>query len=191
MFLRLHWCCHCWLSSDASSSTCFDPASWAWYSYYPPQRYMLYLWSLSSLCYLSFHHLSPPHFACLSFLSLSIPKTIGDALSHPRWRQAMIDEINTLQSSGTWELVPLPSGKSVVGCRCIFLSNPFDLGLTGLILLFDKSAWHVVMQITQFSISFSSWMCLLDYVCRRHFHHREWPPWHIIGQTTSLSSLPD
>ncbi|XP_019256318.1 PREDICTED: uncharacterized protein LOC109234708, partial [Nicotiana attenuata] len=41
----------------------------------------------------------------------------GEALSHPGWRQAMIDEMSTLHTSGTWELVPLPSGKSTVGCR--------------------------------------------------------------------------
>ncbi|PNX85772.1 putative copia-type protein, partial [Trifolium pratense] len=32
----------------------------------------------------------------------------GEALSHPEWRQAMIDEMCALQSSGTSELVPLP-----------------------------------------------------------------------------------
>ncbi|XP_061371825.1 uncharacterized protein LOC133314364 [Gastrolobium bilobum] len=32
----------------------------------------------------------------------------------------MIDEMSALQSSGTWDLVPLPSGKSVVGCRWIY-----------------------------------------------------------------------
>ncbi|XP_068490296.1 uncharacterized mitochondrial protein AtMg00820-like [Phaseolus vulgaris] len=44
----------------------------------------------------------------------------GDALAHPGWRQAMLDEMNALQNNGTWELVPLPSRKSVVGCRWIF-----------------------------------------------------------------------
>ncbi|KAK2437071.1 putative mitochondrial protein [Trifolium repens] len=44
----------------------------------------------------------------------------GEALSHPEWRQAMIDEMCALQSSGTWELVPLPPGKSLVGCRWLY-----------------------------------------------------------------------
>ena len=38
----------------------------------------------------------------------------------PGWRQAMADELSALHNSGTWELVPLPSGKSVVGCRWVF-----------------------------------------------------------------------
>ena len=49
-----------------------------------------------------------------------IPKTVRDALAHPGWRQAMTDELSALHNSGTWELVPLPFGKSVVGCRWVF-----------------------------------------------------------------------
>ena len=46
--------------------------------------------------------------------------TSGDALAHPGWCQAMLDELSALQNSGTWELISLPSGKSVVGCRWVF-----------------------------------------------------------------------
>jgi len=70
---------------------------------------------------LSYHRLSQPFYTCLSSISsVSIPKSVGDVLAHPGWRQAMLDELNALQNSGTWELVSLPSGKSVVGCRWIF-----------------------------------------------------------------------
>lgn len=49
------------------------------------------------------HRLSPLHYTCLSPLSsVSIPKSPGEALSHPEWRQAMIDEMCALQSSDTW-----------------------------------------------------------------------------------------
>ena len=51
---------------------------------------------------------------------MSIPKTAGDALAHPGWKKAMLDELCALQNSGTWDLVPLPPGKSVVGCRWVF-----------------------------------------------------------------------
>ena len=71
--------------------------------------------------FLSYHRLSPTHCAFVSALSsVSIPKTIQEALSHPGWRQAIFDEMSALESNHTWELVPLPSGKSVVGCRWIF-----------------------------------------------------------------------
>nr|KYP76940.1 Retrovirus-related Pol polyprotein from transposon TNT 1-94 [Cajanus cajan] len=32
----------------------------------------------------------------------------------------MLDELCALQNNGTWDLVSLPPGKSVVGCRWIF-----------------------------------------------------------------------
>jgi len=70
---------------------------------------------------LSYHRLSQPFYTCLSSISfVSIPKSVGDALAHPRWRQAMLDEMNALQNNGTWELVPLPSRKFFVGCGWIF-----------------------------------------------------------------------
>jgi len=67
---------------------------------------------------LSYHRLSLPFYTCLSSLSsVTIPKTVCDALAHPGWRQAMTADLSDLHNSGTWELVPLPSRKSVVGCR--------------------------------------------------------------------------
>ncbi|KAJ7963920.1 Retrovirus-related Pol polyprotein from transposon TNT 1-94 [Quillaja saponaria] len=68
--------------------------------------------------FLSYHRLSSPYYAFVSSLSsISVPKSTSDALAHPGWRQAMIDEMNALHTNGTWELVSLPSGKSTVGCK--------------------------------------------------------------------------
>ncbi|MCI24523.1 hypothetical protein A2U01_0045707, partial [Trifolium medium] len=36
----------------------------------------------------------------------------GEAMSDPGWRQAMVDEMSALHSNGTWDLVPLPDGKT-------------------------------------------------------------------------------
>lgn len=41
--------------------------------------------------------------------SISIPKTIKETLSHPDWREAMIDD--------TWGLVNLLTRKKVIGCK--------------------------------------------------------------------------
>ncbi|RVW52972.1 Retrovirus-related Pol polyprotein from transposon RE1 [Vitis vinifera] len=43
-----------------------------------------------------------------------------EALSHPGWRRAMVDEMAALHSNGTWDLVDLPSGKSTVGCHWVY-----------------------------------------------------------------------
>ena len=71
--------------------------------------------------FLSYHRISPSHCAFVSAISsVSIPKTVQEALSHPGWRQAMIDEMTALESNSTWTLVPHPFGKSTVGCRWVF-----------------------------------------------------------------------
>ena len=51
--------------------------------------------------FLSYHRLSPPHYAFVSSLSsVSIPKTTGETLSHSGWRHAMVDEMSALNRSG-------------------------------------------------------------------------------------------
>ncbi|RVW29987.1 Retrovirus-related Pol polyprotein from transposon TNT 1-94 [Vitis vinifera] len=71
--------------------------------------------------FLSYHRLSSPYFAFVSAISsVSLPKSTHEALSHPGWRQAMVDEMAALHSNGTWDLVVLPSGKSTVGCRWVY-----------------------------------------------------------------------
>ncbi|PNX64837.1 retrovirus-related Pol polyprotein from transposon TNT 1-94, partial [Trifolium pratense] len=44
----------------------------------------------------------------------------GEAMSDPGWRQAMVDEMDALHSNGTCDLVPLPNGKTTVGCRWVY-----------------------------------------------------------------------
>ncbi|RDX77992.1 hypothetical protein CR513_41795, partial [Mucuna pruriens] len=71
--------------------------------------------------YLSYHRLSLSYFSFVSSVSsITIPKYVGEALNHLGWRQAMIVEMQALEQSGTWELVPLPSSRKAVGCRWVF-----------------------------------------------------------------------
>ncbi|RDX95537.1 Pantothenate kinase 2, partial [Mucuna pruriens] len=42
------------------------------------------------------------------------------ALDHLGWQQAMVVEMQTLEQSGTWKLVSLPSCKKAAGCRWVF-----------------------------------------------------------------------
>ncbi|RVW79073.1 Retrovirus-related Pol polyprotein from transposon RE1 [Vitis vinifera] len=44
-----------------------------------------------------------------------------EALSHPGWRQTMVDEMTALHSNDTWDLVVLSSGKSTVGCHWVYI----------------------------------------------------------------------
>ena len=52
--------------------------------------------------------------------SISLPNTFQEALSHPGWRSAMIEEMDALNGNGTWNLVHLPIGKEAIGCRWVF-----------------------------------------------------------------------
>jgi hypothetical protein len=70
---------------------------------------------------LDYHRLSPSYSAIVVSLDfVSIPKTTGEAMSDPRWRQAMVNGTAALHSNGTWDLVPLPDGKTTVGCRWVY-----------------------------------------------------------------------
>lgn len=44
----------------------------------------------------------------------------SEAMTDPQWKQAMDVEITALNQNHTWDLVQLPAGKKVVGCRWIF-----------------------------------------------------------------------
>jgi len=45
---------------------------------------------------------------------------VHEALTDPRWKTAMNEEMKSLQKNKTWELVDLPSGKKPVGCQWIY-----------------------------------------------------------------------
>ncbi|RVW20204.1 Retrovirus-related Pol polyprotein from transposon RE1 [Vitis vinifera] len=71
--------------------------------------------------FLSYHRLSSSYSAFVfAISSVSLPKSTHEALSHPGWRQAMVDEMAALHSNDTWDIVVLPSGKSTVGCRWVY-----------------------------------------------------------------------
>ncbi|RVW96741.1 Retrovirus-related Pol polyprotein from transposon TNT 1-94 [Vitis vinifera] len=68
--------------------------------------------------FLSYHRLSSFYSVFVSTLSfVSLPKSTSETLSHPEWRQAMVDEMAALHSNGTWDLVSLPPD-----CFCSLIS---------------------------------------------------------------------
>ncbi|EOY08968.1 Uncharacterized protein TCM_024268 [Theobroma cacao] len=70
--------------------------------------------------FVSYDHLS---FSSGSFVasldSISIPKTVHEALSHPGWRAAMVEEMVALDGNCTWDSVDLPAGKKAIGCKWV------------------------------------------------------------------------
>jgi Reverse transcriptase (RNA-dependent DNA polymerase) len=48
------------------------------------------------------------------------PKSWQVAKDDPKWKAAMIEKLEALVKNKTWELVSLPAGKKVVGCKWVF-----------------------------------------------------------------------
>ena len=71
---------------------------------------------ISSFC--TYNQLSSQSCSFIASLdSILLPNTFQEALSHPGWRSAMIEEMDALNGNGTWNLVHLPTGKKAIGCR--------------------------------------------------------------------------
>ena len=68
--------------------------------------------------FVSYNHLLSSSCSFIASLdSISLHNTVRNALSHPDWRSAMVDEMQALDDNGTWNLVSLPIGKKAIGCR--------------------------------------------------------------------------
>ena len=50
-----------------------------------------------------------------------VPRNIQEALDDPNWKVAVMEEMNDLKRSVTWELVDLPKEKRIVGCKWVFI----------------------------------------------------------------------
>uniref|UniRef100_A0A2N9I5Z3 Reverse transcriptase Ty1/copia-type domain-containing protein n=1 Tax=Fagus sylvatica TaxID=28930 RepID=A0A2N9I5Z3_FAGSY len=71
--------------------------------------------------YVSSHRLSPSCKAFANQLSfVSVPKNLQDALNNPRWKAAIVEEMEALQKNSTWKLVKLPKDKKTVDCKWVF-----------------------------------------------------------------------
>jgi hypothetical protein len=71
--------------------------------------------------YVSYASLSTNYRAFIASLqSVVIPRDWKVAKQDPKWREAMIEELNALERNKTWELVHLPAGKRAVGCKWIY-----------------------------------------------------------------------
>ena len=67
--------------------------------------------------FLTYHRLSSSYSA---LSSVYVPQTVHETLFHPDSKQTMVEEMAALHSSGTWDLVTLPAGKSPVGCHWVY-----------------------------------------------------------------------
>jgi len=84
----------------------------------PPSRYR-FEHDISN--YVSYAFLSPAYRAFVASLqSAQIPRDWKEAKQDPKWREAMLEELNALEKNKTWDLVKLPTGKKAVSCKRVF-----------------------------------------------------------------------
>ena len=68
--------------------------------------------------FIFYESISPAYRSFIASLeSISIPSHWKDAMADPKWRGAMLEEMQVLAKNQTWELVPLSAGKQTVGCK--------------------------------------------------------------------------
>uniref|UniRef100_A0A2N9FKK9 Reverse transcriptase Ty1/copia-type domain-containing protein n=1 Tax=Fagus sylvatica TaxID=28930 RepID=A0A2N9FKK9_FAGSY len=74
------------------------------------------------LCnFLSYDDLSPSHRAFTSSISLETePKSFLQAMKQPKWRNAMLIEIDALEANHTWTLTASPPNKKLIGCKWVY-----------------------------------------------------------------------
>eukprot|EP00261_Vitis_vinifera_P034034 XP_019075277.1 PREDICTED: uncharacterized protein LOC100267868 isoform X5 [Vitis vinifera] len=51
---------------------------------------------------------------------IQIPKNIQEAFKIPEWKEVVMEEIRALEKNENWEVMNLPRGKKLVGCKWIF-----------------------------------------------------------------------
>lgn len=71
--------------------------------------------------YISYSHLSPSFQVFLSSIShIKEPRSYHEAMGDSCWQAEMDTEIDALEANRTWEIVPLPLGKSVIGNKWVY-----------------------------------------------------------------------
>ncbi|KAK9182889.1 hypothetical protein WN944_026037 [Citrus x changshan-huyou] len=75
----------------------------------------------NTFAYLTYDMMKSSHSIFLAAISNNRePKTFKEANSNSIWRQAMHEELQALDENKTWNIVKLPHGKKIVGCRWIY-----------------------------------------------------------------------
>jgi len=59
--------------------------------------------------------LKNPEQSHIAFLSMLEPKNFNEASEDKDWSKAMNEELDQIEKNNTWELVPRPANKNVIG----------------------------------------------------------------------------
>ncbi|KAL0297619.1 UNVERIFIED_CONTAM: Retrovirus-related Pol polyprotein from transposon RE2 [Sesamum radiatum] len=77
--------------------------------------------SLSFSNHVAYEQLSKDNISFVNQLSItSISSNLQKALKDPRWREAMNEEMTSVEKNSTWEIDDFLDGKKPIGCRWVF-----------------------------------------------------------------------
>jgi hypothetical protein len=64
----------------------------------------------------------------VAFLSMTEPKKNYEANQHDDWIRAMNEELDQIEKNNTWEVVPRPEDKNVIGSKWVFKNKMNEKG---------------------------------------------------------------
>lgn len=71
--------------------------------------------------YITFKRLSNSHTDFLDKISITHePSSYQQAKSYPNWIKTMNEELTALELNDTWEIIPKPNGRKVIGSRWVY-----------------------------------------------------------------------
>jgi hypothetical protein len=65
------------------------------------------------------------------FLSMIEPKTFEEESKNDDWIRAMNEELDRIEKNNTWDLVPRPEDKNVIGSKWVFKNKMNEKGQIG------------------------------------------------------------
>ena len=64
-----------------------------------------------------------PEYVHLSLLSIVEPSDFEEAKRDKHWIKEMEEELSQIEKNDTWELVPRPKDKNVIGTKWVFINK--------------------------------------------------------------------
>jgi hypothetical protein len=64
----------------------------------------------------------------IAFISMVEPKNFNEASKDVNWLKSMNEELDKIEKNDTWELVPRPTNKNVIGSKWVYKNNMNEQG---------------------------------------------------------------
>jgi hypothetical protein len=59
----------------------------------------------------------------MAFISMVEPKNFNENSEDVNWLKSMSEELDQIEKNDTWELIPRPANKNVIGSKSVYKNN--------------------------------------------------------------------